>query len=830
MKLLVIDGNSLIHRAFHALPPMNSSKGVPTNAIKGFMNIYMREVADIKPDCVAVAFDVNHNTFRHEAVATYKANRSEMPDELFTQLEIIKKIIDNFGIKRVELEGFEADDMLGTLSKACEDTGNKCVLLTGDRDSFQLISENTTVKYLTTKKTPDGKGTIEYTVEKFKEEYGFEPINLIDFKALCGDSSDNIKGVAGVGKKTAETLIREYATIEKIYSELETGDIKKAVKTKLENGKADAEESKWLATIKRDCQIDTDIEHYKIQPLNNDELYRIISDLEMYDLRNRMKLVPPAKNEKAEETETFPLTEKVIAGTEEAFIIVSNEKIWFATDGKVYFSEDGDLIKKALSSDCKKITDNAKPLYHMAELKNVIFDLNVAGYLLNSDMPDYSVKSMCIANRLQYTDDITMLKELYPIVLEQITRAGMRNLLFEIEMPFTEVLAEMEKNGIAIDTEGVKKFGEKLDREMKEIEEGIYLMAGKRFNILSPKQVGEVLFEDMNISAKKKTKTGYSTSADVLEEIKDDYPITEAILEYRKYSKLKSTYVEGLLSKVQPDGRIHTLFKQTETRTGRISSAEPNMQNIPVRTELGREMRKFFVAGQGNTLIDADYSQIELRILAGLSRDENMIKAFEDGADIHAITASQIMGVKPEQVTKEMRSNAKAVNFGIVYGIGAFSLAKDTGITKEQASRYIENYFRQYPKVKDFMEKTVEQAEKYGFVSTLFHRRRYIHEIRSSNQKIKAEGKRMAMNAPIQGTSADIIKIAMVKIYRRLKAENLKAFLILQVHDEIIAEAEESIAERVAEIIEEEMEKAVDFGVKLTAEAGTGESWYNAKG
>ena len=351
-------------------------------------------------------------------------------------------------------------------------------------------------------------------------------------------------------------------------------------------------------------------------------------------------------------------------------------------------------------------------------------------------------------------------------------------------------------------------------------------MAGKRFNILSPKQVGEVLFGDMKIPTKKKTKTGYSTSADILEELKDDYPIAEEILEYRKYSKLKSTYVEGLLSKVQPDGRIHTLFKQTETRTGRISSAEPNMQNIPVRTELGREMRKFFVAGQGNTLIDADYSQIELRILAGLSRDENMIKAFEDGADIHAITASQIMGVKPEQVTKEMRSNAKAVNFGIVYGIGAFSLAKDTGITKEQASRYIENYFTQYPKVKDFMEKTVEQAEKYGFVSTLFHRRRYIHEIRSSNQKIKAEGKRMAMNAPIQGTSADIIKIAMVKIYRRLKAENLKAFLILQVHDEIIAEAEESIAERVAEIIE----KAVDFGVKLTAEAGTGESWYNAKG
>lgn len=831
MKLLVIDGNSLIHRAFHALPPMNSSKGVPTNAIKGFMNVYMHEVAEIRPDCVAVAFDVNHNTFRHEAVASYKANRSEMPDELFVQFEIIKNIIDNFGIKRVELEGFEADDMLGTLSKACEETGNKCVLLTGDRDSFQLISKNTTVKYMTTKKTPDGKSSIEYTVEKFKEEYGFEPINLIDFKALCGDSSDNIKGVAGIGKKTAETLIKEYATIEKIYSELETADIKKGVKTKLENGKADAEESKWLATIKRDCQIDTDIEHYRIQPCNNDELYKIISDLEMYDLRNRMKLVPPAKDEKAKETETFPLTAEVIADTKQAFIIVEDEKILFATDEKVYFSEDSDLIRQALSSDCKKITDNAKPLYHMAQVKNIIFDLNIAGYLLNSDMPEYSVKSMCIANRLLYTDEITGLKELYPIVLERISKSGMKNLFFEIEMPFTEVLAEMEKNGIVIDIDGVKKFGEKLDKEMKEIEQGIYLMAGKQFNILSPKQVSEILFEDMKISAKKKVKTGgYSTSADVLEELKDDYPIVELILQYRQYSKLKSTYVEGLLSKVQPDGRIHTIFKQTETRTGRISSAEPNMQNIPVRTELGREMRKFFVAGQGNTLIDADYSQIELRILAGLSRDENMIKAFEDGADIHAITASQIMDVSPDQVTKEMRSNAKAVNFGIVYGIGAYSLAKDTGITKEQASRYIENYFAQYPKVKEFMENTVQQAEKFGFVSTLFHRRRYIHEIRSSNQKIKADGKRMAMNAPIQGTSADIIKIAMVKIYRRLKAENLNAFLILQVHDEIIAEAEKSIAKRVAEIIEEEMEKAVDFGVKLTAEAGVGESWYDAKG
>lgn len=846
MKLLAIDGNSIMNRAFYGIKMLSNKNGTYTNAITGFMNIYLSVVNDISPDSVAVAFDLRAPTFRHKAVDSYKANRHGMPDELAQQMPIIKELLTAFGIKIVECEGFEADDILGTLSKLCADTNGECYVLTGDRDSLQLINDSVTVLLHTT------KGTVRYNEEKFIEDYGIKPIELIDLKALMGDSSDNISGVKGIGEKTATQLIKDYHTVEGLYSALENGGVTatKSVLAKLEAGKADAEQSKWLATIVKNAPIEMSTDAYKIGEINAEKVSSLLTGLEMFKLLERLKIKPSAVTETVKTSDVPTKKNYTAAGEFSGNIIGFDEAVFILRDGimqllstngdKIYTVSDKNMQLDFLASDCKKITVGAKPVYRFCiengrELKNVIADADILGYVLNTNSSEYSVERMCAEYGVPTYDDlgefaeIAALASLAPVMLAEVEKQGMTWLLNEIELPLTEVLASMEHYGVKVDSEGIKRFGEMLTEEMSGIEQQIYFMAGHEFNIGSPKQLGVVLFEEMGLPTGKKTKTGYSTNADVLENLRDKHEIVDLILQYRQLSKLNSTYVEGLLKVVAEDGRVHSLFKQTETRTGRISSAEPNVQNIPVRTKLGRNMRKFFVAEEGKVLLDADYSQIELRILAHMSGDKNMQEGFANGMDIHTSTAAQVFDMPADMVTSEMRRAAKAVNFGIVYGIGAFSLSKDIGVTVAEADRYIKNYLAKYPNVSRFMERTVEDAKAKGYAETMYGRRRPIPELKNSNKNIQAFGKRAAMNAPIQGTAADIIKIAMIKVYKRLAAENLEARLILQVHDELIIEVSEKDAERAAVVLGEEMRNAAILDVPLTADVSKGKTWYDAK-
>lgn len=837
MKLLAIDGNSILNRAFYAIRALSNKDGVPTNAVFGFMNVYFKNFDDIKPDCVAVAFDMHAPTFRHKAVSTYKANRKGMPDELFQQMPLIKNLLTLMGIKILECEGFEADDILGTLSKIFSKNNHECHILTGDRDSLQLINDKTTVRLAT------NKDAIIYNREKFLEDYGFEPINIIDLKALMGDSSDNIKGVAGIGEKTATTLIKEFSTVENLYANLESADISKSVKAKLENGKDSAKESKWLATIRCDVPIDESPENYKTGNMNSPELYKFLNELEMQKLIEKLNLTE-SDSETPEYEEIIPETVNIsdfslIKNIGECSYIFDGKTLKIRDGNKIYITENTDTILEFLSGECKKITSGAKPHYkyafsHGKTCRNIICDTEICGYLLDSSLSDYNTETLCRKYNVHYYDgengNLLSLKNLSEKLNNLIEKENMTSLLNDIELPLTEVLASMEYYGIKVNQQGIKDFGITLDELIEETGQMIYDDAGHKFNILSPKQLGTVLFDELKLPPIKKTKTGYSTNADVLEELKSSNPIIGNVLKYRQYTKLKSTYVDGLLKTVSADGRIHTCFKQTETRTGRISSTEPNMQNIPVRTELGRNMRKFFVADSGKILLDADYSQIELRVTAHLCNDENMIKAFKSGEDIHTATASQVFDVPPIMVTPEMRSSAKAVNFGIIYGIGAFSLSKDINTTLEKAQEYIDQYMKKYPKVKEFMTRTVENAEKSGTVSTMFGRKRHIPELKSSNKKIKADGKRIAMNTPIQGTSADLIKMAMINVYRKFKEENLNAHLILQVHDELIVESDEKDSKRASEILHDEMTDVYKMRVPLIADVNRGASWYDAKG
>ena len=847
MKLLAIDGNSIMNRAFYGIKMLSNKNGTYTNAITGFMNIYLSVVNDISPDGVAVAFDLRAPTFRHKAVDSYKANRHGMPDELAQQMPIIKELLTALGIKIVECEGFEADDILGTLSKLCTDTNGECYVLTGDRDSLQLISDSVTVLLHTT------KGTVRYNEEKFTEDYGIAPIELIDLKALMGDSSDNISGVKGIGEKTATQLIKDYHTVEGLYSALENGGVTatKSVLAKLEAGKADAEQSKWLATIVKNAPIEMNADAYKIGSANEEKVSSLLTGLEMFKLLERLKIKPSAVTETVKSADVPMKKNYTAAGEFSGNITGLSEAVFILRDGmmqllptgseKIYTVSDKAMQLDFLASDCKKITVGAKPVYRFCiengrELKNVIADADILGYVLNTNSAEYSVERMCAEYGVPTYDDlgefseIAALASLAPVMLAEVEKQGMTWLLNEIELPLTEVLASMEHYGVKVDSEGIKRFGEMLTEEMSGIEQQIYFMAGHEFNIGSPKQLGVVLFEEMGLPTGKKTKTGYSTNADVLENLRDKHEIVDLILQYRQLSKLNSTYVEGLLKVVAEDGRVHSLFKQTETRTGRISSAEPNVQNIPVRTELGRNMRKFFVAEEGKVLLDADYSQIDLRILAHMSGDKNMQKVFSHGMDIHTSTAAQVFDMPADMVTSEMRRAAKAVNFGIVYGIGAFSLSKDIGVTVAEADRYIENYLARYPNVSRFMDNAVTSAQENGYAVTMFGRRRYIPELKKSKKKDQAFGKRAAMNAPIQGTAADIIKIAMIKVYKRLAAENLEARLILQVHDELIIEVSEKDAERAAAVLGEEMRGAAKLDVPLTADVSKGKTWYDAKG
>ncbi|HOA00280.1 DNA polymerase I [Ruminococcus sp.] len=845
MKLLAIDGNSILNRAFYGIKLLTNKKGQFTNAIFGFMNIYLRNIGDIKPDAVAVAFDLRSPTFRHKAVSYYKANRKGMPPKLAEQLPRVKELLGLMGVKVIECEGYEADDILGTLSKLCSDSGNECYVLTGDRDSLQLIDDKVTVVLATNKEN------IYYTPDRFMEDYGFEPIKLIDLKALMGDSSDNIPGVAGIGEKTATTLIKEYGSVENLYENYEDSSLTKGVKAKLAAGADSAKESKWLATIVRDAPIDTDLEGYKLGTPDTAAVSLMLSELEMFKLLDKLGIsategtnaAPAAKEEEAPviNAELAGLTADIIEKLTDCEYLFRDGSLSVRSGDCVYNTDDEKLILQFLSSDCTKATDDAKAHYrwamaHGGELKNLRNDAAICGYLLNTSASDYAVDKLCAEYGVHYYSENFDLAELLSLrglikkLRAEIESEGMTELLEKVELPLTEVLASMENSGVLIDRKGVEDFGTYLSEMIEETQQMIYDDAGHEFNISSPKQLGTVLFEEMGLPAKKKTKSGYSTNAEVLEELRSYAPIVDNVLKYRQYTKLNSTYVVGLLDKIAPDGRIHTWFRQTETRTGRISSTEPNMQNIPVRTELGAQMRKFFTAAEGKTLIDADYSQIELRVMAHLCGDENMTEAFNSGEDIHTSTAAQVFDMPLFMVTPEMRSAAKAVNFGIIYGIGAFSLAKDIGTSVAKAKKYIADYLAKYPKVNEFMETTVDNAFKEGYVTTMFGRKRRIPELSSSNKMLQAAGKRIAMNTPVQGTAADLIKIAMINVYNRLKAEKLDAKLILQVHDELIIESDLSCADRCAELLKEEMQGVYDMRVPLAVDVHTGHSWYDAKG
>lgn len=843
MKLLLIDGNSIMNRAFYGIRLLSNKKGMFTNALTGFMNIYLKLLKEEQPTHIGVAFDVHAPTFRHEMFAEYKGTRHGMPEELCQQMPVIKELLKALGVTLIEKEGWEADDIIGTLSRACADSGNDCVIMTGDRDSFQLINDRVTVRLATNKED------VFYTPAKIAEVYGVTPREMLEVKTLMGDSSDNIPGVAGIGEKTALGLIQKYHTVKYIYDNLDSIEVTKGVRTKLENGRESAQLSAKLAEIDLHAPISENMDDYLVGEGDKSAAAAILTEAEMFGVMKKLGLdgTAPAKLseqtaallsagakiEKSEEKKTsgnVPKPDNAEYDGEAMSVLLCGDEI------EVYQGEnraEGD-IKALLESDAPKHTDNAKALFYRClsegiELKNVTFDATLAAYLLNVNANDYSLPRLYAEYGVQQGETaVGKFCGLCEKLFAEICGQGMLSVLRDIEIPLAEVLSSMELDGIALDAKSLHEFGEGLLPQIEQLEKNIHLLAGHEFNIGSPKQLSVVLFEELGLPAGKKKKTGYSTDADTLEAIAGLHPIIPEIFEYRSLTKLYNTYVKGLEACVSPDGRMHTTFKQTETRTGRISSAEPNIQNIPVRTEIGRNFRKFFTAGEGKLLVDADYSQIELRVLASLANDEVMINTFREGRDIHTETAASVFKQPIEWIDSEMRRKAKAVNFGIVYGIGAFSLGKDIGVSNAEAKRYIDDYLEHFSGVREFMAHATEDAEKDGYAVTLFGRRRFIPEILAANKTVKALGKRIAMNTPIQGTAADIIKIAMVRVYRRLKAELPDAKLILQVHDELIVEAPEALAERAAAILTEEMQGAVKLAVPLTADAKTGKTWFDA--
>lgn len=853
MRLLVIDGNSIINRAFYGIKLLSTKDGKYTNGIYGFLNIFHKLLNECEPDRVAIAFDVKKPTFRHEMYSEYKAGRHAMPEELKQQMPVLKKILALLGYKTVEKAGWEADDILGTLSVQMKD-GDKCFIATGDRDSLQLVSDSTTVLLASTKM---GKTqTVPYDKKKLKEEYGVEPWQMIELKALQGDSSDNIPGVAGVGPKTAGDLIQRFGSVENIYKEIETLDIKDKLREKLINSKNSAMLSHELGTIRTDAPIDTDMNSYIPSRPATGEAKSLLVSLEMFSMIEKFNL--------GSQDETTVASVKIpVKHLDSIADVEIGDKVYFVPE----FS-DGDIVSLAfdcgeyigfvennsfsfaaefsqiLSDETKeKITCNAKELYSWcfmrgSEINGKISDIMIAGYILNPSAADYSPLRLAqeygsICAEIEEENNIALqtasIKGAWEKVIEKIEKNEQLSLLYDIEMPLTKVLSSMEVTGFLVDRENIRQYGDVLAEKVNELVAQIYELAGEEFNINSPKQLGIILFEKLGLPAKKKTKSGYSTNADVLEALAPDYPIVSLILEYRTLAKLKSTYCDGLQKCIAPDGRIHSTLNQTETKTGRISSTEPNLQNIPVRTPIGRELRKFFIAKDGCVLVDADYSQIELRVLSDIANDETMISAFNSGDDIHTITASQVFNMPVEAVTPLMRSRAKAVNFGIVYGIGAFSLAQDIGVSRAEADKYIKGYLHHFSGVDSYMKNVIAEAKDNGYVKTLFNRRRYLPELAASNAMIRNFGERVARNMPIQGTAADIIKIAMVRVYGRLEKEKLKAKLIMQIHDELIVEAPENETEKVIEILREEMENACRMKVRLTADVNWGKSWYDTK-
>jgi len=841
VKLLAIDGNSIINRAFYGIKLLTTKDGQYTNGVYGFINILNKLCELEMPDGVVVAFDLKKPTFRHKEYSEYKAGRKGMPEELHSQMPILKEWLTLAGHTCIECEGYEADDILGTLADICEKGGHECVIATGDRDSLQLISDKTRVLLTATKMgRPE---IINYDKTALFEKYGLTPPEMIELKALMGDSSDNIPGVAGVGEKTATDLITRYHSIDYIYENLESLEIKSGVMQKLKDGKDSAFLSRWLGTICKSAPINTDVEAYKDRPMEETKLSVLMTKLEFFKLMERMNLkavatvdVAPATEQKSFSIENFtPKANDVVD------IYFEDEKIALCSDYKVFTTDKAGFEAILLNSAIKKRVFDYKSIskiYPTAE--NIVFDAKLAGYLANPSANEYTLERLSaeysVTPSLISVDADEFIKNavLFSAVCDKLTsvleESGQLKLLTDIEIPLANVLANMETEGFLVDREGLTNMGIELGERIKSLENEIFDTVGFEFNLNSPKQLGEALFVKLEIPTKKKTKSGFSTSAEVLEELRYDYPVVELILEYRKLMKLKSTYCDGLLNCISDDGRIHTTFNQTEARTGRISSLEPNLQNIPVRTEEGKKLRNFFLAKDGYLLCDADYSQIELRVLASMAADKTMIDAFNSGADIHTITAAQVFGLPVDMVTPILRSRAKAVNFGIVYGIGAFSLSKDIGVSRAEADKYIKGYLATYTGVAEYMENVIKKAKADGFVTTIFGRRRYLPELSSSNGMIRAFGERVARNAPIQGTAADIIKIAMVRVFERLKKELPDAKLILQVHDELLVECPEKDADKASKILEQEMENAANMAVKLLVDAHSGKTWLEAKG
>ncbi len=852
MKLMILDGNSIVNRAFYGVRPLNAPDGRPTNAVYGFLAILQKLLEEQKPEAVCVSFDLKAPTFRHKEYEGYKAQRKAMPEELAEQIPMLKETLDAMGIRRYELEGYEADDILGTASAICERDGWDCVIVTGDKDSLQLISDKTSVCNV---KTRMGQTeTIVYTPERFREEYGFEPKLMVDLKALMGDSSDNIPGVPGVGEKTAMALVQNYGTIENIYAKLDSLDVKDSVKKKLAQGKDSAEKSYWLATIVRDVPLEFKPEENLWDRDYTPELYGIFKSLGFNKFIEKWGLepgsVPAGNTQEAKGLEhcaplTAEETEELIKAVKSApwvavysldgldsLEICDGEKVYEAAWNRCGENYDR-LLRAVFSPEVKKAGHNIKDLMGLLmkeglSTEGFVFDTALAAYLLEATESDYAPERISVRYAGRELSGAEAVFALYPTLDAKMKELGMEKLYYDIELPLCRVLSEMEESGFYVDRKALYDFGESLNAGINALQESIWSHAGHEFNINSPKQLGAVLFEELMLPYGKKTKTGWSTNADVLEKLQDKHPIVKEVLDYRMLTKLKSTYAEGLLKVISQDGRIHTSFQMTVTATGRLSSTEPNLQNIPVRKELGAQIRNMFVAAPGMMLVDADYSQIELRLLAHISGDQAMKEAFLSGEDFHTVTASKVFGVPVEQVTPTLRSRAKAVNFGIVYGISAFSLAQDIGVYTNEAKAYMDAYLERYHGVRDYMKNIVESAKEKGYVSTIYGRRRYLPELKSSNFNMRSFGERVALNMPVQGTAADIIKLAMVNVHRRLKETGLKARLILQVHDELIVECPGEEAEQVRDILTEEMENAAHLSVPLVAEAHIGHSWAEA--
>ena len=842
MKLLILDGNSVINRAYFGVKPLTTRDGLYTHAIYGFLNILERMEKEEQPEAVCVAFDLHGPTFRHLKYEGYKANRHGMPEELAMQMPVMKDVLRAMNIPIYECQGWEADDVIGTVGKICAKEDWECVIVTGDRDSLQLIDDHVHVKLVISK--PGSTSASLYTPEKFREEYGFEPKKLIDLKALMGDSSDNIPGVAGVGPKTATDLLLKFGSLDGVYAHLDDPGIRPKLREKLEAGKESAYLSFDLATIRPEAPISFTPMDAVVQPYNRPALYRLFQKLEFVRLIDKYGL-----RGAEEEGEKTVSSAKELPRTACMPDCVDCFAVYLAQDGSIGLAwDDGVCAFTPLEASLrswdfrgkKLILHDSKEMFHRLDSMQIpwemcIFDTALAAYDLNPSQSDYPLSKMATNFLGTSLDDgdaagcAEAVWHLRPILQEELEKKEMGRLYQEIELPLCTVLYRMEKRGICVDRSLLEAFGQMLSQRIADCEEIIYGYSGEKFNINSPKQLGQLLFETLGLPVVKKTKTGYSTNADVLEKLKNKHPIIPAIMDYRMLTKLKSTYADGLIKEIQEDGRVHTTFQNLVTATGRLSSTEPNLQNIPVRTDLGAEIRKMFVPKPGFVLVDADYSQIELRVLAHIADDKTMQEAFQSGSDIHTATASQVFGVPASQVTPLQRRHAKAVNFGIVYGISEFSLAEDIGVSRYEAKAYIDSYLNHYANVRRYMHQVVEDARQKGYTQTLFGRRRYIPELTSSNFNVRSGAERIALNTPIQGTAADIIKLAMIRVEQALNQSYPDANLLLQVHDELIVECPEEIAPEVAALVSREMEAVVSLSVPLTAEAKFGKSWYEAK-